>query len=395
MKKQIFLSSPHMSDEGYEQKFIKEAFDTNWIAPLGNNVNQFEHEMAIKLDAKEAVALSSGTAALHLALKLINIKRGDIVFCPSLTFAASANPILYEGAIPVFIDSDIKTWNICPIALERAFKKYFELGKMPKALILVHLYGMMADLDEIISICNKYNCKIIEDAAEALGSKYKNKYAGTFGDYGIISFNGNKIITSSGGGMLLCNGQDALENAKKAKFLATQSRENARWYQHKEIGYNYRMSNVLAGIGRGQLRVLDEHVNKKQYIYGYYKESFKNLKGLSLEPQYDWENSNCWLTVIQLEENSGVQPIELILALEQENIESRFVWKPLHLQPLYNDSDFITNMSDVQKTTVRELESDNSIAGNIFRKGVCLPSDTKMDDEDLDRVCKIVAGLWK
>jgi dTDP-4-amino-4,6-dideoxygalactose transaminase len=270
MKKHIFLASPHMSNEGYEQEYVKEAFETNWVAPLGKNVNEFEIEIARKMGTPDAAALTSGTAALHLALVALDVGDEDVVFCQSLTFSATANPILYVRAIPVFIDSDEESWNMSPIALKHAMEKYRKLNKLPKAVIFVHLYGMAAKIDELCAICREYNVPIIEDAAESLGTKYKGKYTGTFGEYGILSYNGNKIITTSGGGMLVCNGDDeekAKKRAAKIRFWATQSRENARWYQHTELGYNYRMSNIVAGIGRGQLMVLDERVEKKRYIY--------------------------------------------------------------------------------------------------------------------------------
>ena len=260
MEERIFLSSPHMSDEGYEMQYVKEAFDTNWIAPLGENVNEFENELAAKVGSKAAAALSSGTAAIHLALKAAGVGEGDIVFCPTLTFSATANPIIYQNAIPVFIDSDYETWNMCPKALEEAFEKYPEV----KAVIVVHLYGLSADMDKIMEICKKHNVALIEDAAESLGTYYKGKHTGTFGDYGIFSFNGNKIITTSGGGMLVSDNE---ERIAKARFWATQSRDQARHYQHSELGFNYRMSNVVAGIGRGQLKVLDQRVEKKRLYF--------------------------------------------------------------------------------------------------------------------------------
>lgn len=409
VKQHIFLASPHMSAQGFEQEYIKEAFDTNWIAPLGKNVDGFEREMAEYLGSKNAVALTSGTAAIHLALKLVGVSNDDIVFCQSLTFSATVNPIIYQNAFPVFIDSDYETWNMSPKALERAFEKYEKLGKKPKAVILVHLYGLAANLDEIVSICHKYNVPLIEDAAESLGTIYngkitngKSKYTGTFGDYGIISFNGNKIITSSGGGMLLCNTDDADKHAAKARFWATQARDAARHYQHTEIGYNYRMSNIVAGIGRGQLKVLHERIEKKKYIYEYYKNVLGDLDGISLMPMNDWADSNCWLSVIQLSDNCKVNPMDIILALEEDDIESRPVWKPLHLQPIFEKYDFIAidekgELKDKSKFVEINIHNgaDDSIAGNIFNRGVCLPSDTKMLDEDLDRICKVIKKLWE
>src|SRR5665647_377607 len=293
----IYLSSPHMSDEGYEMQYIQEAFDTNWIAPLGKNVNEFENELAAKVGIKSAAALSSGTAAIHLALKAAGVGTGDIVFCPSLTFSATANPIIYQNAIPVFIDSDFETWNMSSVAFEKAFKKYESMGKIPKAVIVVHLYGLSADIDKIIDICKKYNVPLIEDAAESLGTTYKGKYTGTFGDYGIFSFNGNKIITTSGGGMLVSNNE---EKIVKARFWATQARDPARYYQHSELGFNYRMSNVVAGIGRGQLKVLEQRVQKKKYIFEFYKRELGQLEGIEFMPVNEWNEPNYWLSVIIL-----------------------------------------------------------------------------------------------
>lgn len=393
MKQHIFLASPHMSDEGYEKKFIKEAFDTNWIAPLGKNVTEFENEIVKKTGAKRAVALSSGTASMHMAIKSIGIQQGDYVFCQSLTFSATANPILYEKAVPVFIDSDEETWNMSPKALEKAFRKYKTEGKLPKAVIIVHLYGLCAHIEEIVAICRKYEVPLIEDAAESLGTTYKGKYTGTFGDYGIFSFNGNKIITSSGGGMLLVNTENAEERAKKVLFWATQARESERWYQHNEIGYNYRMSNIVAGIGRGQLKVLDERIEKKRYIFDYYRKRLGDLYGLSFMPQCVDEYSNCWLSVIQLSDDCKVRPLDIMQALEKDDVESRPVWKPMHLQPVFEQYDFISDVDSLMIVD-KNMGADNSISGELFRNGVCLPSDTKMTNEDLDRVCEVVKKLW-
>lgn len=369
MGKRIYLSSPHMSEEGFEMQYIKEAFETNWIAPLGKNVVQFEKELAKKVGAKFAAALSSGTAAIHMALKAAGVEKGDIVFCSSLTFAASANPIIYQGAIPVFIDSNYETWNMDPEALEEAFKKYPEA----KAVIVVHLYGLAADMDRIMKICDKYGAVLIEDAAESLGTYYKGKHTGTIGDYGIFSFNGNKIITTSGGGMLV---SDNAERIAKVKFWSTQSRDKARHYQHSELGYNYRMSNIVAGIGRGQLKVLDQRVAKKRYIFEYYKRELSGLDGVEFMPSNEWNEPNFWLSVITL--NGKVRPIDVIEALEADNIESRPVWKPMHLQPFFEKYDYI----------------GGDVSEKLFENGVCLPSDTKMTDEDLKRVVEIIKGLW-
>ncbi|QSS99786.1 aminotransferase class I/II-fold pyridoxal phosphate-dependent enzyme [Pontibacillus sp. ALD_SL1] len=369
MPERIFLSSPHMSDEGYERQFVQEAFDTNWIAPLGENVNKFEEELAGKVGSKAAAALSSGTAAIHLALKAAGVGEGDIVFCPSLTFSATANPIIYQNATPVFIDSNEETWNICPDALEEAFQKYPEV----KAVIVVHLYGLSADMDRIMDICNRYNVTVIEDAAESLGGYYKGQQTGTFGDYGIYSFNGNKIITTSGGGMLVSNNE---ERVQKARFWATQSRDKARHYQHSELGFNYRMSNVVAGVGRGQLKVLDERVEKKRYIFETYKKELGDLEGVNFMPVNDWDEPNFWLSAMTLTGN--VRPVDVMDALEEENIESRPVWKPMHMQPFFEEYDFV----------------GAGVAERLFENGVCLPSDTKMADEDLKRVISIIKGLW-
>lgn len=393
MKEHIFLSSPHMSDEEYEKKYIEEAFDKNWIAPLGENVTGFEKEVAEKLKAGKAVALSAGTAAIHMALKAVGISQGDVVFCQSLTFSATANPIAYEKAVPVFIDSERDTWNMDPLALERAFVKYEKMGKKPKAVLMVHLYGICAKVEQIVDICRKYQVPLIEDAAESLGTTYHGKYTGTFGDYGIISFNGNKIITSSGGGMLLVNTEDAKEKAKKVLYWSTQAREPARWYQHTEIGYNYRMSNIVAGIGRGQLKVLDKRVEQKRYILEYYRKHLGDLPGLHFMPMPEGACCNCWLSVIQLDEDCQVKPLDIMEALEEDDVESRPVWKPMHLQPVFTDCDFISQNDELHLVD-EETGADNSISGQLFEHGVCMPSDTKMTDEDLERICSVVRKLW-
>ncbi|MGI6726989.1 MAG: DegT/DnrJ/EryC1/StrS family aminotransferase [Anaerovoracaceae bacterium] len=369
MTDRIYLSSPHMSDEGYEMQYIKEAFDTNWIAPLGPNVNEFEKELAAKVGIKSAAALSSGTAAIHMALKAAGVGEGDIVFCQSLTFSATANPIIYQNAIPVFIDSDYETWNMDPNALEEAFKKYPNV----KAVLVVHLYGLSADMDKIMEICNTHGVPVIEDAAESLGTYYKGKPTGTFGDYGIYSFNGNKIITTSGGGMLVSNNE---EKIKKVRFWATQARDQARHYQHSELGFNYRMSNIAAGIGRGQLKVLDQRVFKKRYIFEFYKRGLGLLGGIEFAPINDWNEPNCWLSCITL--NGKVKPLDIMEALEKENIESRPIWKPMHMQPFFVKYDYI----------------GGNVSEKLFENGVCLPSDTKMTDGDLKRVCEIINNLW-
>ena len=368
--KKIWLASPHMSDEGYEMQYVQEAFDTNWVAPLGPNVNEFEKELAAKVGSKHAAAMTSGTGAIHLALKAAGVGEGDIVFCPTLTFSATANPIIYQNATPVFIDSDYETWNMDPKALEAAFKKY---GDKVKAVLVVHLYGLSADMDKIMEICSKYNVTVIEDAAESLGAYYKGKHTGTFGEFGVFSFNGNKIITTSGGGMLV---SDDEEKIKKVRFWSTQSRDAARHYQHSELGFNYRMSNVVAGIGRGQLKVLDQRVAKKKYIFEFYRRELGQLEGVEFMPINDWNEPNYWLSVMTLK--GSVRPLDVMEALEKENIESRPVWKPMHVQPFFAEYDYVG--SDVSE--------------KLFENGVCLPSDTKMIDADLERICGIIKRLW-
>lgn len=374
----IFLSSPHMSAQGYEQEFIKEAFDTNWIAPLGKNVNEFEKELASYVGAKDAAALSSGSAAIHLALKAAGVKEGDKVFCQDLTFSATVNPVIYERAVPVLIDSDLETWNMSPEALECAFERHPDV----KAVMPVHLYGLPANMERIMEICKSHGVPVIEDAAESLGSYYHGRHTGTFGDYGVFSFNGNKIITTSGGGMLVCSLEEekAKERIAKTRFWATQAREPARHYEHKEIGYNYRMSNIVAGIGRGQLKVLEERVAQKRHIFDYYREHLEDLPGISFMPLHEGERANCWLSVIQLAPDGPVRPLDVMIALEKGDVESRPVWKPMHLQPVFSRYDYVDN---------------GDVGANLFRKGVCLPSDTKMTDEDLSRICGMIRGLWR
>lgn len=375
MEKRIYLSSPHMSNEGYEQKYVKEAFDTNWIAPLGENVNKFEEELAKYVGSKNAAALSAGTAAIHMAFKALDVKRDDIVFCSSLTFSATANPIIYQNATPVFIDSEKETWNMNPKALEKAFEKY----PNPKAVIVVHLYGTPAKIEEIKEICDKHNVPLVEDAAESLGATYNGKQTGTFGKFGVYSFNGNKIITTSGGGMLV---SDDEERISKVRFWSTQSREKARHYEHKEIGYNYRMSNIVAGIGRGQLKVLDKRIEQKTNIYNNYKEGFKDIEEIEMQPIPENTKPNHWLSVITLKENSKVKPLDIMETLDKENIESRPVWKPMHMQPVFEKYDFIK-------------VADKPISEDLFERGVCLPSDTKMTKEEQEVVINTIKKLFK
>lgn len=377
MSKKILLASPHMSDEGYEQQFIKEAFDTNWIAPLGENVNKFEEEIANYVGVKTGAALSAGSAAIHLGLKALNVKQGDIVFCSSLTFSATCNPIIYQNATPVFIDSEYETWNMDPLALEKAFEKY----PNPKAVIVVHLYGTPAKMDEIIRICKKHNVPLIEDAAESLGSIYNGQQTGTFGEYGVFSFNGNKIITTSGGGMLVSNNEDGI---KKVRFWATQSKEPVRHYEHKEIGYNYRMSNICAGIGRGQLKVLDKRIEKKTEIYNKYKNELEKVKEIKMQPIPKNTKPNHWLSVMTIDKDSKVKPLNIMDTLEKENIDSRPVWKPMHLQPVFKEYDFITAKN-----------GGTSVSEDLFNRGVCLPSDTKMTEEEQERVIDIIKKCFE
>lgn len=368
MKDKIYLSSPHMG--GTEQKYVQEAFDTNWIAPLGNNVNQFEKQVKEFTGTKASCALSSGTAGIHIALDLLDVQQDDVVFCSSLTFIASANPILYLGAQPVFIDSDLESWNMSPFALEKAFKAYEEKGKMPKAVVIVNLYGQSAKMDELMEICNRYNVPIIEDAAESLGSLYKGKMSGTFGKFGIYSFNGNKIITTSGGGMIVSNDEEMI---KKALKKATQSRDQAIHYQHSELGYNYRLSNVSAGIGRGQMEVLEQRINEKRKIFNRYEEALGEIDGIEMMPEMENTYHNRWLSTMTVDsEKLGVTSLELIEHLAANNIEARPVWKPMHMQPLFSWCDYFSELKDNSKY--------------LYKSGICLPSDTKMTKQELDFV---------
>ncbi|CAH2466600.1 DegT/DnrJ/EryC1/StrS family aminotransferase [Bacillus mycoides] len=373
-KKRIYLSSPHMS--GYEQEYIKEAFDTNWIAPLGPNVDGFEQEFASSVGIKYAAAVSSGTAAIHLALRLLNVQRGDKVFCSSFTFIASANPIIYLGAEPIFIDSEFETWNMSPQALERAFRDADKEKRLPKAVIVVHLYGQSAKMDEILALCDKYNVPVIEDAAESLGSTYKGKASGTFGRFGIYSFNGNKIITTSSGGMLVSNDIEAIQ---KARFLATQARDPAPHYQHSELGYNYRMSNILAGIGRAQLRVLEERVKARRCIFEYYYKELSYIPGLNFMPELENSYSNRWLTTLTLDKKKISTSItQLIELLSAENIEARPLWKPLHMQPFFKEAKYYPH------------SDSNHVSEQLFKIGICLPSGSNMAEEDQQRVVQCI-----
>ena len=377
MTKRIFLSSPHMS--GNEQKYITEAFETNWIAPLGTNVNAFEEEMTAYAGTTGSAVLSSGTAAIHLALDLVGVGQGDVVFCSSLTFVASANPILYLGGEPVFIDSEEETWNMSPDALTRAMEDAQAVGKLPKAVIVVNLYGQSAKMDELMAICNSYGVPVIEDAAESLGSSYKGKKSGTFGKFGIFSFNGNKIITTSGGGMLISDDVDELE---RARFLATQARDQAKHYQHSTVGYNYRMSNILAGVGRAQLEVLDERVGEKRGVFTRYEEALGGIDGVMFMPELEGTYSNRWLTAITLDPKKvRITPYELMDVLEAENIEARPVWKPLHLQPLFEECKFYPHAEE------------DVVSERLFNEGICLPSGSNMTQEEQEKVIEVLKSI--
>jgi pyridoxal phosphate-dependent aminotransferase EpsN len=375
-KEKIYLSSPHMS--GNEQKYINEAFETNWIAPLGPNVDAFEKEIATYTGVSEAAAVSSGTAAIHLALSLLGVEKGDTVFCSTLTFVASANPILYLGAEPVFIDSEPETWNMSPPALEKALKEAAEIGKLPKALIVVNLYGQSAKMDELLALCNEYDVPMIEDAAESLGSFYKGKPSGSFGRFGIFSFNGNKIITTSGGGMLISDDVTAIQ---KARFLATQARDLAKHYQHSQLGYNYRMSNILAGVGMAQMEVLEERVSARRSIFERYFNELGHKPGIQFMPELNNTFSNRWLTALTInEKEAGVNANMVLDILETENIEARPVWKPLHLQPLFKDVKYYSH-------------KDLDVAEELFVNGICLPSGSNLNINDQFRVINCLKYL--
>lgn len=370
MKKRIYLSSPKMSEEGYEKQYVNEAFDTNWLTSVGENIDLFESELLEFVDTENAVALNSGTSAIHMSLKAVGINPSDIVICQSLTFSATVNPIIYAGGKPVFVDSDEESWNMSPEALEGALKKY----PNAKAVIIVHIYGLSAKLDEIMEICTRYKVPLIEDAAESLGTFYKEQHTGTFGIYGIFSFNGNKIITTSGGGMLVSKDKERID---KVRFWSMQSKDNEIHYQHSELGYNYRMSNILAGIGRGQLKILKKRVDEKKEIFNYYKKNLGNLEGIEFMPINDWNKPNYWLSCIVL--SGKIRPINIIEALESENIEARPIWKPMHLQPFFAKYDYI----------------GGKVSENLFINGVCLPSDCNMSTDDLEYIVMIIRKLWE
>jgi pyridoxal phosphate-dependent aminotransferase EpsN len=375
----VYLSSPHMS--GDEHKYIQKAFDTNWIAPLGPNVDAFEREISEYVRIQGAAAVSSGTAAIHLALRLLGVKEGDKVFCSSLTFIASANPILYQGAEPVFIDSEWETWNMSPVALNEALEEADMKEELPKAIIVVNLYGQSAKMDEIVVLCNRYNVPVIEDAAESLGSTYKGKASGTFGRFGIYSFNGNKIITTSGGGMLI---SDDVEALKEARFLATQSRDPAPHYQHSQIGYNYRMSNILAGVGRAQLEALNERVKARRAVFCRYYEELSHLPGIDFMPELENTRSNRWLTALTIDgKKTGITPQSIVEALAAENIEARPIWKPMHIQPLFKGYKYYPH------------EKNESVSETLFNTGICLPSGSNMAEHDQSRIIRCIKETLK
>lgn len=365
----LYLSPPHLS--GMELELVKEAFSTNWIAPLGPMVDAFEAEICAFTGARHAVAVSSGTAALHLSLMLLGVSRGDEVICPSFTFAGSAFPIRYLDAVPVFVDSEASSWNMDPALLDEAIHDRIGRGALPKAIIVVHLYGQCANLDAIMEIGARYGIPIVEDAAESLGARHRGRQSGSLAPLGVLSFNGNKIITTSGGGMLLCHSG---ETADRGKFLATQAREPVPWYEHRAIGFNYRMSNLLAAVGRGQLKSIEERVERRRAIFNRYEQLLAPVPGLSFTADPPWSRSNRWLTCIRIAPHSGVTPEEIRLALESENIESRPLWKPMHLQPIFEVCpSYINGTSEM-----------------LFREGLCLPSGSSLTDADLERVVDII-----
>ena len=404
-KNKVWLSSPTM--HGDELKYMTEAYETNWMSTVGENINEIEKQISQKVGCKYAVALSSGTATLHLAVKLAGVKPGDHVFCSDMTFGATVNPVVYEGGIPIFIDTEYDTWNMDPIALEKAFEMYSDV----KVVVLVHLYGTPAKIDEIKAICQKHNAIIIEDAAESLGATYKGLQTGTFGAYNAISFNGNKIITGSSGGMFLT---DDLEAANKVRKWSTQSRENAPWYQHEEVGYNYRMSNVIAGVVRGQIPYLEEHIAKKKAIYERYKEGLKDLP-VKMNP-YDEKNSepNFWLSCMIIDQEAMCRqvrgeneplyisepgkscPTEILETLARYNAEGRPIWKPMHMQPIYRMNPFITREGNGRARTNAYIEGTASDIGmDIFHRGLCLPSDNKMTEKEQDQIIEIIKECFR
>lgn len=373
----IYLSPPHMT--GREMGFVQNAFDSNWVAPLGPHVDAFEKETAEYLGCMGALALSSGTAALHLGLKLLGVLPGDTVFCSSLTFSASVNPAIYEGAGPVFIDSDRETWNMSPSALKHAFEAAEKNGRLPRAVIAVDLYGQSANYGPILELCSRYNVPVLEDAAESLGSTYGQKKCATLGKLGALSFNGNKIITTGGGGMLV---SDDLEMLEKARFWATQARDPAPHYQHSEIGYNYRMSNILAAIGRAQLEAIEGRIEARRRVFEGYRRALGNIPGISFMPESSYGRANRWLTVMLVAPETGITPSDIRNALEEENIDSRPIWKPMHLQPVFEKYPFFPH---------REGED---ISAELFEQGICLPSGSNLTEENLSRIIGIIQSLF-
>ena len=403
-KDKVWLSSPTM--HGDELKYITEAYETNWMSTVGKNIDEVESSICNKVGCKHAVALSAGTAALHMAVKLAGIKSGDYVFCSDMTFGATVNPVVYEGGIPVFIDSEYESWNMDPAALEKAFEIYPDV----KAVVIVHLYGTPCKIDEIKAVCDKHNAVIIEDAAESLGAAYKGKQTGGFGNYNAVSFNGNKIITGSSGGMLLT---DDLEAANKVRKWSTQARENAPWYQHEEVGYNYRMSNVIAGVVRGQISYLEEHIAQKKAIYHRYQEGFKDLS-VKMNPILDDCEPNYWLScmiidkeamckqvrgekeVLYISETDKSCPTEILETLAKYNVEGRPIWKPMHMQPIYRMNPFITRDGNGRARTNAYIEGESlDIGADIFERGLCLPSDSKMTEEQQDIIIEIIKGCFE
>ncbi|MHA6645991.1 aminotransferase class I/II-fold pyridoxal phosphate-dependent enzyme [Mesorhizobium sp. A623] len=372
---QVLLSTPHMGDA--EIEYVVEAFRTNWIAPLGPNVDAFEQELAASVGARYAVALSSGTAAIHIALRLLDVGVGDVVFCSTLTFIASVNPVIYQGARPVFIDSEPESWNMSPIALERALQSAQTSGQLPKAVIVVCLYGQSANMDAIIALCDSFGVPVVEDAAESLGAKYRGKPSGTFGRIGIYSFNGNKIITTSGGGMLITDSEGF---AKTARFLATQARDPAPHYQHSVIGFNYRMSNILAGVGRGQLKVLDQRVASRRRVFEIYSTELADIEWLEWMPEPDWSFSTHWLSACLIKPGFGLSVTDVIKHLADEFIEARPMWKPMHQQPVFADAEY-------------HRHGKNSVSDDLFERGICLPSGSNMNDEQIFGVIKAFRTL--
>lgn len=404
-KEKVWLSSPTM--HGEELQYITQAYETNWMSTVGENINEVERITQEYIGCNHAVALSAGTAALHLAIKLAGVKIGDKVFCSDMTFAATVNPVVYEGGVPIFIDSEYETWNMDPQALKKAFELYPDV----KVVVVANLYGTPAKLDEIKAICDKHNAILIEDAAESLGATYKRKQTGTFGEYSVISFNGNKIITGSSGGMLLTDDEEA---ANKVRKWSTQSRENAPWYQHEELGYNYRMSNVIAGVVRGQFKYLDEHIAQKRAIYQRYKEGFKDIP-VTMNPFIeDIMEPNYWLSCIlidkeamckqvrsenetlYIDESGKSCPSEILETLAKYNVEGRPIWKPMHMQPIYRNNPYITKDGNGRANTNAYIAGETIDVGmDIFNRGLCLPSDNKMTPEQQDIIIEIIKGCFK